>query len=163
MPGHFVPKLIPRQSLFATHGDIVVGGIDEQLAVLSTVSQIKACESSSTDLPARATIARVNLPLLKRLMLNRIRHRPTMATAMIQLLALSHLSLERRIGLRPRRLVRRLQRRAIEFLDIELVEVHALEAAHLWTREHTDPASIFEMKTHIDGQLLSVNHARRAS
>jgi len=82
---------------------------------------------------------------------------------MIQLLALLDLGPERRIGLRPGRLIRRLQRRAIECLDIELVEVHALEAAHLWTREHTDPASTSEMKTHIDGQLLPVNHARHAS
>jgi len=77
-------------------------------------------------------------------MLDRIRHRPTMAAALIQLLALFDLGLERRIGLRTRRLKRRLRRRAIEFLDIELVEVHALEAAHLRTREHTDPSSISE-------------------
>jgi len=163
MPGHFVPKLIPRQSLFATHRDIVVGGIDEQLAVLSTVSQIKASESSSTDLPARATIARVNLPLLKRLMLNRIRHRTTMATAMIELLALLDFGLERGIGLRPGRLIRRLQRRAIEFLDIELVEVHALEAAHLWTREHTDPASTAGGRTLTANSFPSIMPGARAS
>lgn len=149
MPNHLVPKLITSQSPLTAQGDIAAEGINPQLAVLCTVSrkdQIKACLSSRTDLPARATVARADLTLLKRLMPHRIRHRPTMATALIQLLALRHLSLERRIGLRTRRLIRRLQRRAIECPNLELIKVHPLEAAHLRTREHADPPSVPEME-----------------
>jgi len=65
MPGHFIPKLIPRQSLFAFHDDIAVGGIDEQFAVLSIVSrknQIKIANQGARTLPHELQLQELTSP-----------------------------------------------------------------------------------------------------